>query len=89
MLYPLVVREGVEREPLLMFLEEAGVETRHLMPLINQPVYRRLFGDLEPRYPVAARLNRTGFAIGCHPDLSPSDIDHISDTFHAYFRLSH
>jgi dTDP-4-amino-4,6-dideoxygalactose transaminase len=88
MLYPLVVREGVEREPLLMFLEEAGVETRHLMPLINQPVYRRLFGDLELRYPVAARLNRTGFAIGCHPDLSQCDIDHVSDTFHAYFRLS-
>jgi dTDP-4-amino-4,6-dideoxygalactose transaminase len=86
MMYPLVVRAGVDREPLIMHLEQAGVETRHLMPLINQPVYRRLFGDLEPQYPVAAHLNRTGFAIGCHQGLTRADLDYVADTFHAFFR---
>ena len=85
MMYPIIVKDGVEREALLLHLEMAGVETRHLMPLINQPVYRKLFGDLEPQYPVAARINRRGFAIGCHQGLERNDLDHIIGAFHRYF----
>ena len=85
MMYPIIVKEGVEREALLLHLEMAGIETRHLMPLINQPVYRELFGDLEPQYPVAARINRRGFAIGCHQGLQRNDLDHIIEAFHSYF----
>ena len=85
MMYPIIVKDGVDREALLLHLEMAGIETRHLMPLINQPVYRKLFGDLEPQYPVAARINRRGFAIGCHQGLQRRDLEHIVDTFHRYF----
>jgi perosamine synthetase len=85
MMYPVIVKDGVDREALLLHLEMAGIETRHLMPLINQPVYRQLFGDLEPQYPVAARINRCGFAIGCHQGLQRSDLDHVIETFHRYF----
>ena len=85
MMYPVIVKDGVDREDLLLHLEMAGIETRHLMPLINQPVYRKLFGDLEPRYPVAARINRCGFAIGCHQSLDRSDLEHVSATFHSFF----
>ena len=85
MMYPVIVKEGVDREGLLLHLETAGIETRHLMPLLNQPIYRTLFGDLEPRYPVAARINRCGFAIGCHQGLGRQDLERIADAFHAYF----
>ena len=85
MMYPVIVKDGVDREALLLHLEMAGIETRHLMPLINQPVYRKLFGDLEPQYPVAARINRRGFAIGCHQGLQRNDLDHIIEAFHRYF----
>lgn len=85
MMYPLIVNDGVDRERLLLHLETAGIETRHLMPLINQPIYRKLFGDLEPRYPVAARINRCGFAIGCHQGLDRADLERIVDAFHGYF----
>jgi perosamine synthetase len=85
MMYPIIVKEGVERETLLLHLEMAGIETRHLMPLINQPVYRKLFGDLEPQYPVAARINQRGFAIGCHQGLERDDLDRIVEAFHSYF----
>jgi len=88
MMYPLVTRGAVDREDLLLHLEKAGIETRYLMPLINQPIYRKLYGDLEPRYPVAARLNRNGFAIGCHQGLGRADLDYVSDVFHAYFGRS-
>ena len=53
MLYPLVVRDGNKR-PLINFLESNGIETRDLLPLLNQPIYQKLFGDLEPQYPVLA-----------------------------------
>jgi perosamine synthetase len=85
MMYPVIVKEGVDREALLLHLEIAGIETRHLMPLINQPVYRKLFGELEPLYPVAARINHRGFAIGCHQGLEPADLDHVVETFHRFF----
>ena len=85
MMYPIIVREGVNREALLLHLETAGIETRHLMPLLNQPIYRKLFGDLEAEYPVAARINRCGFAIGCHQGLEQGDLEQIAAAFHDYF----
>jgi dTDP-4-amino-4,6-dideoxygalactose transaminase len=86
MMYPLVVRnEHVSRDQLTMHLERHGIETRHLMPLINQPVYRELFGDLEATYPVARRLNHNGFYIGCHQLLSGDDISYVVDVFHSFF----
>jgi dTDP-4-amino-4,6-dideoxygalactose transaminase len=85
MMYGLVLR-GQDKTPLLNFLEDRGVETRDLMPLLNQPVYRRLFGDLEPRYPVARELNRSGFYIGCHQHMTDADADYVVEQFRAYFR---
>lgn len=85
MLYGLVLR-GQDKTPLVNFLEDRGVETRDLLPLLNQPVYRELFGDLEPRYPVARSLNRSGFYIGCHQYMTPSDADYVVEQFRAFFR---
>ena len=58
------------------------------MPLLNQPIYRKLFGDLEPQYPVARVLNRAGFYIGCHPGMTFADVDYVVEQFRAYFRQS-
>jgi len=85
MLYGLVLR-GEEKTKLVNFLEDRGVETRDMLPLLNQPVYRRLFGDLEPRYPVARWINRSGFYIGCHQYMTPRDADYVMEQFRAFFR---
>ena len=85
MLYGLVLR-GEDKTALVNFLEDRGIETRDLLPLLNQPVYKRLFGDLEPRYPVARMLNRSGFYIGCHQYMTPSDADYVVEQFRAFFR---
>ena len=68
------------------FLEEHAIETRYLLPLINQPVYRDLFGNLETKYPIAASLNRNAFYIGCHPEMSDDDVEYVIERFHQYLR---
>ncbi|HAZ07734.1 MAG TPA: hypothetical protein DCZ01_04240 [Elusimicrobia bacterium] len=85
MIYGLVLREEDKKE-LVNFLEDRGVETRDMLPLLNQPVYRSLFGDLEPQYPVARWINRSGFYVGCHQYMTVRDADYIVEQFHAFFR---
>ena len=84
MLFPIVLKEGNKRR-LVNHLESNGIETRDLLPLLNQPVYRNLFGDLEPQYPVAEWLNRCGFYIGCHQYLTEASVDHVAETIERFF----
>jgi len=87
MFYPITIQgEGVPRDDLVAWLEDHAIETRYVLPLINQPVYRSLFGEQEGRYPVAARINRSSFYVGCHPEMSDDDVEHVIGTFHAFFR---
>jgi perosamine synthetase len=85
MMYPIVLRHE-PKTGLVNFLEEGKVETRDIPPVINQPVYRKIYGDLEPRYPVAAWINRCGFYVGTHQYLSRKDLDVIISRIHDYFR---
>ena len=85
MLYGLVLR-GRDKRPLVNFLEDRGVETRDLLPLVNQPAYRKTFGDLEKRLPIARELNRSAFYIGCHQYMSAADADYVVEQFADYFK---
>jgi perosamine synthetase len=84
MLYPIVVRKG-EKTGLIRHLESKGVETRDLLPLINQPVYKKLYGDLESQYPVAKHLNHAAFYVGCHQYMSESDVSYICEQVRRYY----
>jgi dTDP-4-amino-4,6-dideoxygalactose transaminase len=86
MFFPIVVHDAsTSRDALVDHLERSGIETRHLLPLINQPVYRRLLGDLDADCPIAARLNETAFYVGCQPELSNADVDYVVSRFHSFF----
>ncbi|UPT74093.1 MAG: DegT/DnrJ/EryC1/StrS family aminotransferase [Elusimicrobiota bacterium] len=85
MLFGLVLK-GEDKTPLVNFLEDKGVETRDMLPLLNQPVYKKLFGDLEPKFPVARGLNRSAFYIGCHQYMTAADADYVVEQFRAFFR---
>lgn len=86
MFYPLVLSDPADSRPdLIQFLEERGIETRYLLPLINQPVYRRMFGNLDAQYPVAARLNENAFYVGCHPEMTDDDADYVIECLQTYF----
>jgi len=85
MVYPLVVRSESMR-PLVHYLEARGIETRDMLPLIHQPVYRDWLGsDAAERYPVADRLWDRALYIGCHQHLSSDDRTHVVATIHQFF----
>jgi len=85
MLYGLVLKNE-DKAPLVNFLEDRGVETRDMLPLLNQPVYKKMFGDLESKFPVAKHLNRSAFYIGCHQYMTANDADYVIAQFREYFR---
>lgn len=86
MFYPIaIIDPAVHRDDLILFLEARGIETRYLLPLTNQPIYRKLFGNLDAQYPIAAWLNQNAFYIGCHPEMSDDDIEYVIEQFKQYF----
>lgn len=86
MMYPIEVREfsGIDKWDLCLHLEKNGIETREMLPLINQPCYKDLNIKIED-FPNADRVNRNGFYIGCHPGMTDADVRHVFDTFERFF----
>ncbi|MCP4246947.1 MAG: DegT/DnrJ/EryC1/StrS family aminotransferase [bacterium] len=85
MVYGLVVR-GDGMKPLVHYLEDRGIETRDMLPLIHQPVYRNLLGpDAAARYPVAHHLWDRAFYLGCHQYLGPAERAHVVNAIHDFF----
>jgi len=85
MMYPIVVKRKNKRA-LIRFLEENFIETRDMMPLLNQPVYVKLFGKIENQYPVAKWINSNGFYIGCHQYLKKRELDYVIEKFHEFYK---
>lgn len=85
MMYPIVLRHE-HKEDLVNFLESRGIETRDMLPLTNQPVYKKLELFDEYDYPIARWINRCGFYIGCHQNLSDDDLDYIIEAFKDFYR---
>lgn len=80
MMYP-VVLEGKARgrkAELTAHLNKLGIETRDMLPLLNQPVFKYLnWRD----YPVSADLIENGFYVGIHQGLLISDITYLAEAF--------
>ncbi|HKR56755.1 MAG TPA: DegT/DnrJ/EryC1/StrS family aminotransferase [Gemmatimonadales bacterium] len=83
MLFPLVTKT-LRKRPLVNYLERRGIETRDLLPLLNQPVYR---GLIRGEFPVARWLLDRGFYIGCHQYLARKQLDYVIDSIHAFFKF--
>ena len=88
MMYPVVVRREAPftRRDLTTWLEKYNIETRPMMPLLNQPLYKKLFGDLEKNYPVAEWINHHGFYVGCHHGLQRAQLDKIITVIHDFIK---
>lgn len=84
MLYGLVTKCEPKTD-FVNYLEALNIETRDLLPLTNQPAYKKLFGDIESKYPVARKINENGFYIGCHPYMKEAEVDFVIAAIRNYF----
>lgn len=83
MMYPLVLKNKPKRE-LVNYLEHRNIETRDMLPLLNQPIYSDYFKSPAADYPVSAWLIECGFYIGSHQYLSDAEIEYVADTIAQY-----
>jgi len=79
MMFPILPRKnsGIRREDFVRYLERNNIETRPMLSLLNQPIYKEIFGDIEKNYPVARYIDRNGFYIGCHHGLTDNDLQYV------------
>lgn len=88
MMYPIVVKKeaSFSREEMIHFLEDKNIETRPMLPLLNQPIYQEIFGDIEKDYPVAEWIDHNGFYVGCHHGLTEKELDVIAGAIHEFLQ---
>ena len=84
MLYGVLLKKQ-EKSDLVNYLENLNIETRDLLPLINQPIYRKLYGNIDKEFPVADKINKSGFYIGCHSYMKEKEVDYVIQAFKNYF----
>jgi dTDP-4-amino-4,6-dideoxygalactose transaminase len=77
MMFPIVLRRG-DKESLMAHLNAHGIETRDMLPILGQPVFKYLTAA---DYPVSANIVQNGFYVGCHQDLTPEDIRFMVGVF--------
>lgn len=83
MMFPIVLKKecGIKYRDIIEYLELSNIETRPMLPLLNQPIYKEIFGDIESNYPVAEYLNHNGFYVGCHHGMTKEDLDNMVEIF--------
>jgi perosamine synthetase len=83
MMYAIVCKQSGIRDDLTRFLETRGIETRRMLPLIQQPVYKGLWDPKD--YPVALNIDKNGFYTGIHQGLTFSDLDYVVEAIGDFF----
>lgn len=73
--------KGTYKQRLVEHLNNWQIETRDLMPILNQPIVIEKLCPNRHQYPNSSMLLDTGFYIGCHGDISAEDIDYIDFVF--------
>ncbi len=95
MMFPIVIKKGsgINKKTFVQFLEKHNVETRPMLSLLNQPIYKEIFGDIEKAYPVAEYIDNFGFYVGCHHGLTDEDLNNLlsvmSEFLERYARVRH
>lgn len=88
MMFPIVIRKDakVKKSTLVNYLEKNHIETRDMLPLINQPYLQKPYKLKANSYPVADWINNYGFYIGCHQLMGKSELDYIIRMFNKFFK---
>lgn len=85
--YHLYVIRMKNRHDLKAMLESNGIECgiHYVLPIHLQPIYRKMYGFKEGMYPRSEELCRTCLSIPMHPDLTPRQVNYVSERIHEFF----
>lgn len=76
MMYPIIILDDkISKQKFCEFLEKNLIETRDMLPLVNQPFYKTYFPI--GKYPVSEKIVERGFYIGSHPFLTDDEKGYI------------
>jgi perosamine synthetase len=86
--YHLYVIRCARRDELRAWLGERGVETgiHYPAPIHLQPIYRKMFGFRGGEFPRSEEVCRDVLSIPMHPNLSPNEIEFVSESIHEFYR---
>lgn len=84
MMFPIITKPGTSRDKLCAHLQSKGIDTRLLLPLINQPCYKEFNLNIE-EFQGAKKYLECGFYIGCHQNMTNRDVQRVLDAFDDYF----
>lgn len=70
-----------DRLKIIRFLEDAGIETRPPLTgnFLNQPAMARFAFQQSRDFPVANEITTSTFLVGCHHDLSSTQIEYLAN----------
>lgn len=75
MMYPMVLKDFYNAEQFMSVMNDKGVETRTMLPITNQPVFRDLWDGGE--FPNADRIAEMGVFLPIHPRMTKTHVNHI------------
>jgi dTDP-4-amino-4,6-dideoxygalactose transaminase len=83
MMYPIVLKNSAmgHKEKLTQFLNQHGIETRDMLPILNQPAYVYL---PKQDFPVSWNIVLNGFYVGCHQYLTSDQVQFVLDRLYEY-----
>lgn len=70
------------RDELAEYLEERGIQTRLMMPLINQPTVKPY---VKKEYPGAQYIQEHGLLLPCHQYLSKKDLEYMVEVIWEFY----
>jgi dTDP-4-amino-4,6-dideoxygalactose transaminase len=79
MFFPLLIDR---RDELMVYLEKCGIQTRTMMPLINQPITKPY---LKKKYPVAQYIVDYGMLLPVHQFLKKKDLDYMINCIRGFY----
>lgn len=82
MLFPMVLKQG-SRDKFMLYMKSKGIETRQMMPLINQKPYRSLVK--QSLFPVARWINENGVCLPVHQKLLDTDLRYVVKCVKEFF----
>jgi len=85
MVFPIVSENKyITSKVAINYLRGYGIESREMLPLLNQPCYANLVINHDD-YPVAKKIEEYGFYVPCHQFLSEYELDYMIQVIHSLF----